>query len=127
MDYIACQAPLSMGFSRQEYWSGLPFPPPGDLLTPGTEPRSPALQADSLPSESPRKLPIWHWLQSIRLDAGCGHPLELVGVEWLHVCPGDEQVASIKSSILEGNHLSTTEHNKDYFLEQTLNKYSNED
>ena len=45
----AHQAPLSVGFSRQEYWSGLPFPPPGDLLDPGVEPRSPALQADSLP------------------------------------------------------------------------------
>ena len=44
---VACQAPLSMGFSRQEDWSGLPFPSPGDLPDPGTEPRSPALQADS--------------------------------------------------------------------------------
>ena len=43
------------GFSRQEYWSGLPCPPPGDLLNPGIEPRSPALQADSLPSEPPGK------------------------------------------------------------------------
>ena len=42
-----------MGFSREEYWSGLPCPPPGDLPNPGTEPRSPALQADSLPSEPP--------------------------------------------------------------------------
>ena len=45
---VACQAPLSMGFSRQEYWSGLPFPSPGDLPDPGIEPRSPVLQADSL-------------------------------------------------------------------------------
>ena len=45
----ACQALLSMGFSRQEYWSGLPCPPPGDLPDPGIKPRSPALQADSLP------------------------------------------------------------------------------
>ena len=44
-------APLSMGFSRQEYWSGLPFPSPGDLPDPGIKPRSPTLQADSLPSE----------------------------------------------------------------------------
>ena len=43
-----------MGFSRQEYWSGLPFPSPGDLPDPGIEPRSPALQADSLPSEPPQ-------------------------------------------------------------------------
>ena len=48
---VACQAPLSMGFSRQEYWSGLPFPSPGDLPNPGIEPRSPALQADALSSE----------------------------------------------------------------------------
>ena len=44
---VACQAPLSIGFSRQEYWSGLPFPSPGNLLDPGIEPRSPALEADS--------------------------------------------------------------------------------
>ena len=48
---VACQAPLSVGFSRQEYWSGLPFPSPGDLPDPGIKPRSPALQADSLPTE----------------------------------------------------------------------------
>ena len=52
---IVHQAPLSMGFSRQEYWSGLPFPPPGDLPDTGIKPRSPALQADSLPSELPGK------------------------------------------------------------------------
>ena len=48
---VACQAPLSMGFSRQEYWSGLPFLSPGDLPDPGIEPGSPALQADDLPTE----------------------------------------------------------------------------
>ena len=53
MDYIARQAPLSMGFSRQEYWSELPFPSPGDLPYPGIEPESPALQADSLLFEPP--------------------------------------------------------------------------
>ena len=47
----AYEAPLSMEFSRQEYWSGLPFPSPGDLLNPGIEHRSPALQADSLLTE----------------------------------------------------------------------------
>ena len=52
---VACQAPLSMEFSRQEYWSGMPFPSPGDLLDPGIELGSPALQADSLPSEPPGK------------------------------------------------------------------------
>ena len=53
---IASQAPLSMGFSKQEYWSGLPFPSPGDLPDPGIKPRFPALQADSLLSEPPGKL-----------------------------------------------------------------------
>ena len=48
---VACQGPLSMGFSRQEYWSGLLFPSPEDLPDPGIEPRSPALQANSLPTE----------------------------------------------------------------------------
>ena len=48
---VAHQAPLSMGFSKQEYWSGLPFPAPGDLPDPGIKPRSPALQAVSLLSE----------------------------------------------------------------------------
>ena len=55
---VAFQAPLSMGFTRQEYWSGLPFPSPGDLPNPGIEPRSPALQTDALPSEPPGK-PYW--------------------------------------------------------------------
>ena len=52
----ALQAPLSMGFSRQEYWSGLPCPSPGDLSHPGIKPGSLALQADSLPSEPPGEL-----------------------------------------------------------------------
>ena len=52
---VACQAPLSMGFSRQEYWSRLPFPSPGNLSNPGIEPRSSALQADTLTSEPPGK------------------------------------------------------------------------
>ena len=47
----AHQAPPTLGFSRQEYWSGLPFPSPEDLPNPGIEPTSPALQADSLPAE----------------------------------------------------------------------------
>ena len=57
---VACQAPLSMGFSRQECWSGLPGPPPGDLPHPGIEsasPAPPALQADSLP--------LNHWGSSL--------------------------------------------------------------
>ena len=52
---VAYQAPLSMGFPKQEYWSGLPFPSPGDRPNPGIEPRSPTLQADALTSEPPGK------------------------------------------------------------------------
>ena len=52
---VAHQAPLSMGFSRQEYWSGLPFPSPGDLPDPGIEPGSPEFQADALTYEPPGK------------------------------------------------------------------------
>ena len=52
---IACQAPLSMGFPRQAYWSELPFPSPGDLPDTGIEPRSPGLQVDSLLIERQRK------------------------------------------------------------------------
>ena len=52
---IALQAPLSVEFSRQEYWSGLPFSSPGNLSNPGIKPRSPVLQAGSLPAEPPWK------------------------------------------------------------------------
>ena len=62
---VVGQAPLSMGFSRQEYWSELLFPSPGDLSNPGVEPRSLTLQADSLPSEPPGKPIIYlgSWLK----------------------------------------------------------------
>ena len=69
---VAYQAPLSLGFSRQEYWSGLPFSSPGDLPNPGIEPRSPVLQADALPSEPPGKhinsKPQGNSLRKIRLS-----------------------------------------------------------
>ena len=52
---VALQAPLSMGFHRQEYWSGLPFPTPEDISDPGIKPVSPASQADSLPPDPPGK------------------------------------------------------------------------
>ena len=52
---VACQAPLSKGFSRQEYWSRLPYPSPREVPAPGIQPKSPASQADSLPSEPPGK------------------------------------------------------------------------
>ena len=58
---MAHQAPLSLGFSRQEYWSGLPFPSPGDLPDPGIQLGSPALQAVSLPTEPPGKPQLISW------------------------------------------------------------------
>ena len=67
---VAYQALPSMGFSRQECWSGLPFPSPGDLPNPGIEPMSPALQADALPSEPPGK--------PLRRGGG--------GIPWLWIC-----------------------------------------
>ena len=68
MDYIAHQAPLSMEFSRQVYWSGLPCPPPGDFSNPGIKPAAPALQVDSLPLShqgSPRS--TWRNIKNIVL------------------------------------------------------------
>ena len=59
--WVACQAPLSMGVYRQEYWSGLLFPSPRVLRDPGIKPGSPVLQTDSLPSEPPGKVLGW-WL-----------------------------------------------------------------
>ena len=70
---VAYQAPLSLGFSRQQYWSGLPFPSPGDLPNPGIKPRSPALQTDGLLSEPPGKSQI-----SVRIDM----KLIIVSISW---------------------------------------------
>ena len=67
---VAHQAPLSMGFSRQEYWSGLPLPSPGDLSDPGIKPRSPVLQAEALTSEPPGRLQstlrTTHWVLNFK-------------------------------------------------------------
>ena len=97
MDYSQ-QAPMSMEFSRQEYWSGLPFSSSGDLPHPGIEPRPPTLQAESLPSEplGPIHIPsywdpmIFHWMRfpapanSILWEcAFCG--LWLAGISKAHV------------------------------------------
>ena len=77
---VAYQAPPSMGFSRQEHWSGLPFPSPGDLHNPGIKPGSPALKADALTSEPPGKPNLKkkstvniHW----KTDAGAEAPILL--------------------------------------------------
>ena len=56
---VAYQAPPSMEFSRQEYWTGLPFPSPGDLPDSGIKPRSPSLEADALTSEPPGRNSIY--------------------------------------------------------------------
>ena len=88
---LARQAPLSMGFFRPEYWSGLPFPSPGDLPNPGIEPESPALQVDSLSSESPavKNLPAMQKTQEMHVvpgsgrfpGGGYGKPLQCSGPE----------------------------------------------
>ena len=65
---VAYQASPSMGFSRQEYWSGLPFPSPADLPDPGIKPGSPALQADALPSEPPKTLLMKLKMESEKVD-----------------------------------------------------------
>ena len=67
---VACQGPLFMGFPRQEYWSGLPFLSPGDLPDPGIEPRSPALQAVSLLSETPERREIRHNMFPKKVEQG---------------------------------------------------------
>ena len=79
-DSVASQAPLTMGFSKQKYWSGLSVPTPEDLPYPGIEPWSPALQADSLPFElqgSPPLILIWLNVSLLdgvfRRDGGCGN------------------------------------------------------
>ena len=80
----AYQAPPSMGFSRQEYWSRLPFPCPGDLPNPGIKPRSPTLQADALLSEPPGKLvESCSFKCCLRAGAGFSHHSMKVLSTWI--------------------------------------------
>ena len=78
---LSCQAPHPWGFSRQEYWTGLTCPPPGDLPNPGIEPRPPALQADSLPSEPPGK-PSLDWV-AYPFSRGSSQPRNQTGVFYI--------------------------------------------
>ena len=68
---VAHQAPLSMGFSRQEYWSGFSYPPPGDLPDPGIEPASPALQARILYRGATREAQRWVYVIQLRTVSKC--------------------------------------------------------
>ena len=81
---VAHQAPPSMEFSRQEYWSGLPFPSPGDLPDPGIEPGSTALQADALPSEPPGMAQtnqgiFWNCQKRVRKSYWVKHDMSVIG------------------------------------------------
>ena len=79
---VAYQASPSMGFSRQEYWSGLLFPSPGDLPNPGVEPRSPAWQEDSLPAE-PQGKPKNTARVDYPFSRGSSWPRNWTGVSWI--------------------------------------------
>ena len=78
----AHQAALSMGFSRQEYWSGLPFPPLRDVPYPGIEPRSPALQADALASEPPGS-PLFNFTSVFKWIQCCPPSFIIMAFDWL--------------------------------------------
>ena len=106
---IAFQAPLSMEFSRQEYWSGLPFLSPGGLPNPGIEPGSPVLQADALPSEPPGK-PLWyHFLNDLGFpgslagkESSCSVG-DLVSIPGLGRSPGEGKGYTLQYSGLENS------------------------
>ena len=84
---VVHQAPLSMEFSRQEYWSGLPCPPTGDLPNPGIEPGLSTLQAESLPSEPPGKPETWVWVIPVNDFLSLGYSLDFN--ECLLICKMD--------------------------------------
>ena len=98
---VAYQAPPSMGFSRQEYWSGVPFPSPGDLPNPGMEPESPEFQADALTSELHQGSP-YNEIFVIKKKNEC----ESVLVRWMNLEPviewsqkGKKQISYINAYI----------------------------
>ena len=96
--YVDCQAPLSMEFSRQEYRSGLPVPSPGDLPDSGIEPRSPSLQADSLPSEPPGK-------PSTPSPSGCGKETQ-IALSWPKAAFRQTWVQILPDSMIMGRSLN---------------------
>ena len=90
---VACQAPLSTGFSRQEYWSVLLFPSPEDLSNTGNEPHSPALQADSLPSEPPGNQGIWNHFSSVQSLSR----VRLFATPWITACQASMSITNAQS------------------------------
>ena len=100
---VACQAPLSIGFSRQGYWSGLPFPSPGDLPDPGIKPGFPALQADYLLTELQGKLVVLS--KESACNAGDTEDLGLIPgsgrTMYMLSCPGGGHGNLLQYSCLE--------------------------
>ena len=101
---VACQAPLSMEFFRQEYWSGLPFPSPEDLPNPGIEAGSPALQTDSLLSEPPGKPNslILDLIKKINFLLILYLPALTFEVKYSHLFPQSSSVLCRTKSLLGG-------------------------
>ena len=103
---ITLQAPQSMGFSRQEYQNGLPFPSPGDLPNPGVEPGSPALQADSLPTELQGKpldenLNLHKKLRIQEMNVCMLSHVQLFAIPWTIACQAPLSMEFILARILE--------------------------
>ena len=89
---VARQAPLSMEFSRLEYWSGSPFPSPGDLPNPGIEPRSPALQADSLPTVAREALKKHETKQIFKISVHKPSFIAGRNIKWFSFCGSNQEV-----------------------------------
>ena len=102
---IACQVLLSMGFSRQEYWSGLPFPSPGNLPDPRIEPVSPALQVDSLPlSHQGFSYSIYSYKILAIFPVLCNKSFQLILYLSLYLLFSYPYIASYPFSLPTGNH-----------------------
>ena len=102
-DSIAHQASPSMGLSRQEYWSGLPFPSPGDLPEPGIEPGFPALEADALTSQPPCKLSLLsiHFPGGSEVKASASNAGDLGSIPGSGRSPGEGNGNPLQYSCLE--------------------------